>query len=100
MFRLGYDKRALKGWTALASGLCLVAFLWLPKAGTILSDPNLPRNVDYVFGMDDAQPQTLMSPELYLVTWLALLIFVVFVPTHLVLKKLCPTPEQAAAKRA
>ena len=41
-----------------------------------------------------------MSPELYLVTWLALLIFVVFVPTHLVLKKLCPTPEQAAAKRA
>lgn len=100
VFRLGYDKRALKGWTALAAGLCLVAFFFLPKAGAVLTDPNLPRNVDYVFGMDDAHPQTWMSPELYLVTWLALLFFVVFVPTHFVLKKLCPTPEQAAAKRA
>ncbi len=100
VLRVGYDKRALKGWTALASVLCLVAFFGLPKAGETLSDPNLPRNVNYVFGMDDAQPQTWMSPELYLVTWMALLIFVVFVPTHFVLKKICPTPEQAAAKRA
>jgi len=100
VFRLGYDKRALKGWSALASGLCLVAFFWLPKAGAYLSDPNLPRNVNYVFGMDDAKPQTWMSPELYLVTWLALLFIVVFVPTHFALKKICPTPEQAAAKRA
>jgi len=100
VFRLGYDKRALKGWSALASGLCLVAFFGLPKAGASLSDPNLPRNVNYVFGMDDAQPQTWMSSELYLVAWTALLIILVFVPTHFVLKKICPTPEQAAAKRA
>jgi hypothetical protein len=100
VFRVGYDKRALKGWTALAVGLCLVAYFWLPKAGAQLSDPNLPRNVDYVFGMNDAQPQTWMSQGLYLVTWMAMLIIVIFVPTHFVLKKLCPTPEQAAAKRA
>ena len=100
VFRLGYDKRALKGWTALALGLCLVAYFTLPPAGASLSDPNLPRNVNYVFGMDDAHPQTRMSAELYLVTWMALLTFVVFVPTHFVLKKFCPTPEQAASKRA
>ena len=100
VFRLGYDKRALKGWTALASGLCLVAYFWLPKAGASLSDPNLPRNVNYVFGMNDAQPQAKMSPELYLVVWIALLITAVFVPTHFVLKKICPTLEQAAAKHA
>jgi hypothetical protein len=41
-----------------------------------------------------------MSPGLYLVTWIALLVIIVFVPTHFVLKKVCPTPEQAAAKRA
>ncbi|WP_395735827.1 hypothetical protein [Prosthecobacter sp.] len=98
--RLGYDKRALKGWSGLASGLCVVAFLWLPKAGETLPDPNLPRNVDYVFGMNDAQPQTWMSPELYLLTWIGVLIMVVYVPTHFVLKKVCPTPEHAAAKRA
>ncbi|OYW31691.1 MAG: hypothetical protein B7Z47_00325 [Chthoniobacter sp. 12-60-6] len=100
VFKVGYDERALKGWTVLATVLCLVAFFGLPKAGETLSDPNLPRNVNYVFGLDDAQPQTWMSPELYLVTWIALLIFVVFVPTHFLLKKICPTPEQAAAKRA
>lgn len=100
VFKVGYDKRALKGWTLLASALCLVAYFFLPPAGASLSDPNLPRNVNYVFGLDDAHPQTLMSPGLYLIAWMALLIFVVFVPTHFVLKKFCPTPDQAAAKRA
>ena len=99
VYRLGYDKRALKGWTALASGFYLVAYFWLPKAGASLSDPNLPRNVNYVFRMNDAQPQTWIRTELYLVTWLALLFILAFVPTHLALKKICPTPEQAAAKR-
>jgi hypothetical protein len=100
IFKLGYDRRALKGWTALASSLCLVAFFFLPKAGATLADPNLPRNVNYVFGMDDAQSQTWMSAELYLVTWMALLIILVYLPTHFLLKKICPTPAQAAAKRA
>ncbi|WP_395747982.1 hypothetical protein [Prosthecobacter sp.] len=100
VFKVGYDKRALKGWTAASMGLCLVAFFFLPKAGAALADPNLPRNVNYVFGMNDAKPQTWMSPELYLLTWIAVLIIVVFVPTHFVLNKVCPSPEQAATKRA
>ena len=100
VLKLGYDRRALKGWTVFASALCLVAFFFLPKAGEALPDPNLPRNVNYVFGMDDAQPQTWMSAELYLVTWMALLIILVYLPTHFLLKKICPTPAQAAAKRA
>lgn len=100
VFRLGYDKRALKGWTVTSIGLCLVAFFLLPPAGAALPDPNLPRNVNYVFGMDDAQPQKWMSTELYLVTWIAMLVIIVYVPTHFLLKKICPTPEQAAAKRA
>lgn len=100
VFKLGYDRRAFKGWAASAAGLCLTAFLFLPKAGETLPDPNLPRNVNYVFGMDDARPQTWMSPELYLVAWIALLVILVYLPTHLLLKKLCPTPAQAAARRA
>ncbi len=100
VFKVGYDRRALKGWTVFSIGLCLIAFFLLPKAGEVLPDPNLPRNVNYVFGMDDAQPQTWMSAELYLVTWIVLLIILVFLPTHFVLKKICPTPEQAAAKHA
>lgn len=99
VFRLGYDRRAFKGWTATATGLCLTAFFFLPKAGETLPDPNLPRNVNYVFGMDDAQPQAWMSPELYLVTWIVMLVILVFLPTHFILKKICPTPAQAAQNR-
>src|SRR5277367_5074923 len=32
VFRLGYDRRALKAWTALACGLCLYAFFLVPPA--------------------------------------------------------------------
>lgn len=31
---------------------------------------------------------------------MALLTILIYLPTHLLLKKICPTPEQAAAKRA
>ncbi|MGV3659010.1 MAG: hypothetical protein ACO1TE_02465 [Prosthecobacter sp.] len=100
VFRLGYDRRAFKGWAVLSALLCLVAYFLLPAAGAELPNPNLPRNVNYVFGMDDAKPQQWMSAPLYLVTWIALLTIIVYLPTHLLLKKLCPAPEQAAAKRA
>jgi hypothetical protein len=88
VFRLGYDRRALKVWTALAGGLCLVAFFLLPPAGAILADPKLPRNLDYVFGLDDAHPQTWMAPGLYLVVWFLALFTLAYVPTHLALSKL------------
>jgi hypothetical protein len=88
--RLGYDRRALKGWTLLAFALCLIAFFALPPAGSELSDPNMPRNVNYVFGFDDAKPQTWMPAKTYLVAWMGLLLGVVYVPTHLVLKKYFP----------
>lgn len=97
VLRLGYDRRAFAGWTALSVGLCLVAWLWLPPAGAVMADPAVPRNVNYVYGMDDAKPQAWMSAELYLVTWMALLTTMVYGPSHLLLKRLCPTPEQAAA---
>jgi hypothetical protein len=89
--KLGYDKRALAGWTAITVVLCLIAYFLLPPAGAVLSDPKLPRNVDYVFGMDDAKPQTLLPPLAYLGAWITALIGIVFVPTHFILKKICPT---------
>lgn len=98
--RMGYDKRAFKGWAILSVVLCLIAYFLLPAAGAELADPKIPRNVNYVFGMDDARPQQWMSAPLYLVTWMALLTILIYLPTHLLLKKICPTPEQAAAKRA
>ena len=90
VWRLGYDKRALWAWTGLAWGLCLIAFFCLPPAGAVLSDPNIPRNVNYVFGTNDAAAQTFMEPHLYLVSFMAGLFAIFYVPTHLVLNKMFP----------
>lgn len=86
--KLGYDRRALVGWTTMAVGLCGVAYFLLPPAGAILEDPNLPRNVNYVFGMDDATPQNRMAPLTYLGVWIVGLITCVYLPTHALLSRL------------
>ncbi len=85
--RLGYDRSAFRGWSLLAVALCVFSFFALPPAGAELADPNLPRNVNYVFGMDDASPQTWMSPLAYLGVWMAGLVLLIYLPTHLLLKR-------------
>jgi hypothetical protein len=94
--RLGYERRALLGWTVICIGLCLAAFFLLPAAGAELADPKLPRNVNYVFGMDDAKPQDMLPPLAYLGAWIAALIGIVFVPTHFLLIKTCPPAVKAS----
>ena len=49
----------------------------------------MPRNVDFVFGMDDAKPQTYMPAGLYLLVYMLALAIVFYLPTHLLLKRLC-----------
>ena len=86
--RLGYDRRALGAWAVLAWVLCLVAFFLLPPAGAALVDVNLPRNVNYVFGFDDAQPQHWMPAGAYLVVWMTTLLALLWLPAHALLNKL------------
>ncbi len=86
--RTGYDKRALKLWSALAAALCLIAFRLLPPAGALLANPNTPRNVNYVFGFDDATPQSWMPPSLYLVVWFTALAGLLYFPAHTVLNRI------------
>ncbi|NJM36801.1 MAG: hypothetical protein HC845_02405 [Akkermansiaceae bacterium] len=92
--KIGYDRRALLGWSIICVALCLIAYFLLPPAGATLADPNIPRNVNYVFGMDDAMPQKFMPPFAYLIVWITALISIVFIPTHLILKKICKPAKQ------
>lgn len=88
--RLGYDRRSFKGWSVTAVNACLIAFLFLPAPGDPLADPNTPFNVNYVFGMSETECQQWMHPALYLLTWIAALLFLVYLPTHKALTRLFP----------
>lgn len=92
VWRLGYDRRGLAGWTSLAWLLCLVAYFLMPPAGAPEKFPSMPRNIDYVFGLHDEQPQTLMPPGAYLALWMVGLALVFFVPTHFLLRRFFGKP--------
>lgn len=96
VMRLGYDHRAFHGWTLTSVALCVVSFLFLPAPGSaeVLANPQIPYNVNYVFGMSETEPQTWMPPALYLVTWLGALIALVYLPTHAILRRVCPAPHE------
>ena len=88
VLRLGYDRRALAAWTGLALALCLVAYFLIPPAGAELIDPKHPRNVNYVFGMDDAKPQTWLPQPVYLIVWITALFVLTYLPAHGVLRRI------------
>ena len=96
LFRVGYDRRALIAWSGLAAGLVLVCYFFTPPAGARLADPNIPINLNYVYGFNDRQPQTWMSQNLYVILWPGVLWLLAFLPTHLALRKLFAAPSPAA----
>jgi hypothetical protein len=96
LVRLRYDRRALSAWTGLAAGLVLVCYFFTPPAGAHLADPNLPINLNYVYGFNDQHPQTWINQNLYVILWLAALWLVIFLPTHHALRKNFPAPPTAA----
>lgn len=87
VWKLGYDRRGLPAWTALAWGLLLVCFFFMPPPRP---NPGLtPVNINYVWGMDDTAAQTWVSPYI----WLAALMLglpLVFAVTHLLLARFAP----------
>jgi len=96
LFRLGYDKRALAAWTGLAAGLVLACYFFTPPAGAHLANPNLPININYLYGFNDHQPQHWVNQNFYVILWLGALWLVFFLPTHLVLRRIFAVSPPAA----
>jgi hypothetical protein len=88
VYRLGYDRRALLSWTVLAWVLMVISYCLLPAPPAPKDQPNLPVNVDYVYGPSDEKPQEWMPPLAWLAFMLTALPIVFFIPTHLILTRL------------
>ena len=86
--RLGYDSRGFLYWSGLAWALMLVCYFLIPGPPAPLDNPNLPVNVNYVFGMSEKGPQTWMPPLAWLATLMIGLPALIFWPTHLLLNRL------------
>ncbi len=87
IWRLGYDRRAILGWTAIALVLILVCYFLMPAPPPPATNPNLPVNINYVYGTSDQKPQTWMPPLAYLGLLMVGLPICMFLPTHLVLRR-------------
>lgn len=84
--RLGYDRRALLAQTALATAVLPLAYTFgTPEA-----------NVDWVYG-PGTEPQRVLPPKLYLGLLMLGLPALVYLPTHLLLRRLFPPALRRAA---
>lgn len=90
VFRLGYDRRALLGWTSLAWCLMLICFFAMPAPPAPAENPNLPVNINYVYGLSDKAPQTWLPALGYLAAMMVTLPAIIFLPTHFLLSKFVP----------
>jgi len=85
--KLGYDRRALVGWTLIAWVLMLVSYFLLPAPGDLLAYDSQPHNVNYVYGPSGDERQTWMPASAWLASLLIGLPLAVYLPTHLLLAK-------------
>jgi len=97
VWRLGYDRRALLGWTLLSWALLLVCYFLMPAPPPDPSNPNRPVNINYVYGTSDDKAQTMMPGPAWFALLLVALPVVIFLPTHLALQRWFPAAEQAGA---
>ena len=96
VWRLGYDRRALVGWTIISTVVLLVSFLFAPKPPAPADKPNLAVNINYVHGLSDEKPQTTMPAWLWVSIMIVGFPIVFYLPAHLVFRAVMPPPAAVA----
>jgi hypothetical protein len=90
VWRLGYDRRALLGWTVVSCCVLLASFFLAPAPPVPADNPNRAVNLNYVHGLSYDRPQTLMPPWLWLGIMVVGFPVVFYLPTHLALSAWFP----------
>jgi hypothetical protein len=86
VWRLGYDRRALAGWTVISTFVLLASFFLAPAPPAPALNPNLAVNINYVHGLSYEKPQTWVPPMVWLVTMIVGFPLVFYVPAHFLLR--------------
>ena len=97
VWRLGYDRRALAGWTAISTVVLLVSFFLAPAPPAPADNPNTAVNINYVYGLSYEKPQTWMPPMVWLMSMIVGFPLVFYVPAHFIFRPFFPTPAARAA---
>jgi len=71
----------------------LISYLFAPAPLPSASHPNWAVNINYVYGLDDKHPQTLMAPRLWLLLMMAINVIAIYLPTHFVLRRFFKAPS-------
>jgi len=95
VWRLGYDRRAFATWTVAAWVLLSVCYFLMPAPPA--TSPNLPVNINYVFGLSDAAAQSFMPGALWFMMLLVGLPALIFYPTHRLLLRYAENGSAAMA---
>lgn len=82
LMRMGYDRRAILVQPVLAVSLLVICYAWGPVGPAVGTEAV---NVNYVFGMNDAAPQTSMAPVAWLALMMAVNVVLFHLPTHALL---------------
>ncbi len=98
--RTGYDRRGLPIWMAIAFTSLYICYFFMPAPPPPASDPALPVNINYVYGFSDQSAQTWMPEAAWFVLLQLMLVFLVFLPSHWVLKRLYPPALESAVDEA
>jgi hypothetical protein len=96
--RLGYDRRGFWLWVVLAWVLLSVGYFLMPPPPAPADNPNLPVNINYVFGFDDKQAQQWTDPNLYFALVMLVLPLGILLPSHLIFLAILPRHGAAPAR--
>ena len=87
--RTGYDPRGLPLWMVMAFVSLYVCYFFMPAPPVPADNPALPVNINYVYGFSDQVVQNWMPEPVWFAVLQLMLVFLVFLPSHWTLKRIC-----------
>jgi hypothetical protein len=88
VWRLGYDRRAFAGWTAISTVILLTSYFLAPAPPAPADNPNLAVNINFVHGLSYAKPQMVLPPWLWLTILIVGMPVLFYLPAHLAFRSI------------